>query len=195
MKFTRDKKIKSAHLGHLKPFAIPDGMTIVIDTREQLPCFIKALPKKHGKVVKGKYDGKLKMLGKYTGDLNIHIDSVPYGDYSIKGHEFEFGIERKQISDFYSYIGKERKKTTKKMQSFRDIVQGGGYAALVIEASEADILSGFLMSTVSPNVARGFLVSWRVRYGLHTYFSRDRKDIERFVLDSMIKFYNVSREV
>ncbi len=174
MKFTRDKKIKSAHLGHLKPFAIPDGMIIIQDTREQLPLF--------------------EIIPEHTGKFNLIRKKVDYGDYTIKGFESSFAIERKQISDFYGYIGKERKKTTKKMKGFQAIVKAGGYAALVIEASEADILSGFMMSTVSPNVARGFLVSWRVRYGLHTYFSRDRKDIERFVLDSMIKFYNVSRE-
>ncbi len=175
MKFKKTKSVNSPHITKLKPFKIPDGMIIVVDTREQRPMF--------------------KRKPKHTGTLKIIKEKVPYGDYTIKGHEFEFGIERKQISDFYSYIGKERKKTTVKMQNFKDMVDGGGWAALVIEASEADILAGFMMSKVPPEVARGFLNSWRVRYGLHSFFSRERRSIERFILDSMIKFYNVKREV
>jgi len=166
-------------------------MTIVIDTREQLPLFIV----KKGKLPKGPFTGKLKTLNPYTGELNIIIDKVNYGDYTLSGHEFEFAIERKQMSDFYAYIGRERKKTTRKMQEFSDIVNEGGWAALVIEASESDVLSGYMMSQVPPEVARGFLNSWRVRYGLHTYMSRERKMIERFVMDSMIKFYNIKKEV
>lgn len=175
MKFKKDKTVNSPHIIKLKPFKIPKDMIIVVDTREQRPLF--------------------KTIPEHTGTLKIIKQKVPYGDYSILDHEFEFGIERKQISDFYGYIGKERKKTTKKMQDFRDMVQGGGWVSLVVEASEADILAGFIMSKVPGQVARGFLDSWRVRYGLHSYFNRNRNDIERYILDSMIKFYNVSREV
>ena len=173
MKFKSNKNL-SPHIVKLKPFKVPEGLTIIVDTREQLPLF--------------------KRMPKHTGTINIIRKKVDYGDYTIEGFEDQFAIERKQISDFYSYIGKERKKTTRKMQEFGEIVKNGGWVALVIEESEATILSGFLMSKVPPEVARGFLNSWRVRYGLHSYFSRERKFIERFVLDSMIKFYNVRNE-
>lgn len=184
------------HIGKLKPFKIPDGLSIVIDTREQLPLFIKELPRKDGKVVKGGYTGKLNIMGEYEGELNVFIDTLKYGDYTIKGFEDKFAIERKQMSDFYLYIGKERQsKTTGKMEAFKKIIQAKGFVALVINADEEEVLSGFMMSTLSPEVARQFLHVWRVRFGLHVYTSKYKKSIERFVLDSMIRFYKEMRKV
>jgi ERCC4-type nuclease len=160
----------------LKPFKIPTGLVIIIDTREQRPLFstrpISHLPR-----------------------LTTIRKKVEFGDYTIKGFEAEFAIERKQMSDFYSYIGKERKKTVKKMNEFKQIVTAGGFVGLVIEASEDDVLFGYVMSKVPPEVARQALVSFRIRYGVHVYFNRSRECIERWVLDTAIKFYKVRREV
>jgi len=69
------------------------------------------------------------------------------------------------------------------------------FAALVIEASMNDLLSPNLYSNVSPEVARGFLTSVNVRYGIHVYLDRSRKQIERWMLDRMIKYYKLVREV
>ena len=81
------------------------------------------------------------------------------------------------------------------MAKFREIVCAGGFVGLVIEALEADILSGYIMSRVSPETARQALISFEVRYGLHLYYSRSRRDIARWVLDRAIKFYKIQREV
>jgi len=48
---------------------------------------------------------------------------------------------------------------------------------------------------VSPETARQALVSFEVRFGIHVYYSRSRRDISRWVLDRAIKFYKVQREV
>jgi ERCC4-type nuclease len=156
----------------LKPARIPDGFMLVQDTREQKPLFAEA-----------------------PEGLDVITDTLPYGDYSIRGFEERFCVERKQMSDFYSYIGKERTRTTRKMEQFREIVGSGGWAGLVVEASEADLLTGFIMSRVSPETARQALVSFEVRYGVHVYYSRSRRDIRRWVLDRSIKFYRIQREV
>ena len=42
--------------------------------------------------------------------------------------------------------------------------------------------------------ARQALVSFEIRYGVHVYYSRSRKDIARWILDRAIKFYKVQRE-
>jgi len=120
---------------------------------------------------------------------------LDHGDYAIKGFEEMFVVERKQMSDFYGYIGKERKKTVKKMEGLKGIVDSGGFVGLVVEASEEDIFFGYVMSKVSPEVARQALCSFRIRSGVHTYFNRSRECIERWVLDNAIKFYKVKREV
>lgn len=174
-------KIKSTtklnpHIGKLKPFKIPDGMIIRTDTREQDPLFLFSDLE-------------------HTGKLIVQVMKLDHGDYSIKGFEDKFAIERKQMSDFYSYIGKERKRTVKKMEKFRDIIRAGGFVMLAIECSEAEIMSGNMFSTLSPEVARGAINSFRIRYGVHIYYNKERKMLERAVLDSCIKFYNVMREV
>ena len=159
------------HSNSLKPFNLPEGFVLVQDTREQKPLF-----------------------GRPQDGLEVVTDTLHYGDYSVRGFETMFTVERKQISDFYSYIGKERVRTVKKMEQFKEIVSCGGFVGLVIEASECDVLSGYIMSRVSPEVARQALVSFEIRYGVHCYYSNYRKDIERWVLDRAVKFYRVMRE-
>jgi ERCC4-type nuclease len=156
----------------LKPFIFPEGFVLVQDTREQRPLFSDP-----------------------PEELEVVTYTLHQGDYSIKGFEDRFCIERKQISDFYGYIGKERSLTVKKMKQFREIVSSGGFVALVTEASESDILNGYIMSRVPPEVARQALVSFEIRYGVHIYYSKSRKDIARWILDRAIKFYKVMREI
>jgi len=159
------------HPNNLKPYILPEGFVIVKDTREQRPLFDRP------------QDG-----------LQVVKDTLHYGDYSIRGFETIFAVERKQISDFYSYIGKERERTVKKMEQFREIVCRGGFVGLAIEATESDLLSGYIMSRVSPEVARQALVSFEIRYGVHCYYSKYRKDIERWIIDRAVKFYRVMKE-
>ena len=73
-----------------KPFVFPQGFVLVIDTRERNPLCT---------AVKG---------------LTVCRDTLKDGDYSIRGFEDRFAVERKQVSDFFSYIGRERKKTIRK---------------------------------------------------------------------------------
>jgi ERCC4-type nuclease len=65
----------------------------------------------------------------------------------------------------------------------------------VIEATEADLLAGYIMSRLSPEMVRQALVSFEVRTGVHIYYSRSRQDITRWILDRAIKFYKIKREV
>ena len=155
-------------------FKIPDGFVLLQDTREQRPLF----------------DENVEIPG-----LTVVNTVLTHGDYSIKGFEDRFCVERKGVSDFYSYVGKQRSLTTAKMEAFRGIGFRGGFAGLAIEAIEADLLSGYIMSRLSPEMVRQALVSFEVRYGVHVYYSRSRQDITRWILDRAIKFYKIMREV
>jgi ERCC4-type nuclease len=158
----------------IKPFKIPENFVMISDTREQLPLFDKDRPK----------------------DLIIKHKALKDGDYSIEGYEHLFAIERKQMSDLMGYIGKERvARTMPKMLRFREIVKNGGFVALVIEASEQDVLAGYLLSKLQPEHIRMALVSFEVRYGVRVYYNRDRKHVARWVLDRMLKFYQIMKEM
>lgn len=156
----------------LKPFRIPPGLQLIQDTREQLPLFDNP-----------------------PEGLTILHKALKDGDYSIKGFEDLFAVERKQISDFYSYIGKEREKTVAKMERFADMINRGGWVGLAVECSEDEIFLGNAYSPLSPEVARQAINSFRIRYGVHVYMNNSRNGVRRFVLDSAIKFYTIKREV
>ena len=102
----------------LKPWNIPAGFLLVQDTREQKPLFTDPP------------DG-----------LEVITDTLPHGDYSIRGFEDRFAIERKQMSDFYGYIGKERERTTRKMEEFRRMISCGGWVGENCELSAVSFFS------------------------------------------------------
>jgi ERCC4-type nuclease len=154
------------HLGKLKPYKLPPGMILVIDTREQTHVFTR-IPK----------------------GLTIVSAKLEAGDYSIQGFEGDFAVERKKLSDLYSYCARERKKTIRKMERFRSME----WVGLAIEEREDDVYFGHPMSKVSPEVVRQALASFRVRYGVHVYMNPKRDNVARWILDSAIKFYNMKR--
>lgn len=161
-------------------YDIPDGFVLVQDTREQLPLFSRP-PK----------------------GLTITTNTLPIGDYSIQGFESSIAIERKQLSDLISFIGKERARTIDKLNRMREL----DFAALVIEAEEIELLHTLdqtlredlgLYSAeqvqIKSSHIRGFLISCNIRYGIHTYLTRNRDDIARWVIDRLIKYYNYKRK-
>jgi ERCC4-type nuclease len=160
---------KPAH--KLKPITFPDGFIMVIDTREQEPLFRRP-PK-----------------GLVTVRQTLHN-----GDYSIKGFEDVFAVERKKISDLYSYLGKESKRTIEKLKRLREFE----WAALVVEADEATVLQtspdAAIFGKMHPEAIRARLVSIEVRYGLHVYYNKSKRSVERWVLDRATKFYRIKRE-
>jgi ERCC4-type nuclease len=153
-----------------KPTEIPEGFILKIDSREQYPLFgnVRTNP---------------------TG-LAIIRDTVPVGDYTVHGMEELVAIERKGVSDFFTYIGKDADKTLAKL----DKLKAMKFKAIVIEADEDDLYYPSIPTTLTKEHVRGRLVSFRVKYGIHVYISRDRADLERFVVDHLVKAYNMIRE-
>lgn len=151
----------------LKPHKIPDGMIVVIDTREQDPLW----------------------LPKPMKDLIVTRGTLSNGDYSIKGMEGAFAVERKR-SDLFAYLTSEREKTKAKLERFR----GYEFKALVIEFEECELFMPHMFTEISPEVIRQSLVSFEVKYGLHVFYG-ERKALERKVLDWMIYYWNYKRSV
>lgn len=157
----------------LKPTKIPRDLILVIDTREQ------------------------QLLFQHTTNLEFIVDTVRKGDYTIKGFENKFAIERKKQSDLWTYCTSEmEKKTRRKMEEFEEIVRAGGFVGLVIEASESDLLTGYGWArNYKPETVRQALASFEAKYGVNIYYNRDRAAIERWILDRAVKFWWKQREV
>lgn len=147
----------------LKGWTIPEGFSMVIDTREQKPLFTRIPP-----------------------GLVICSKKLEHGDYSIGGHEDGgFFAERKGISDFMSYVGKERERTVKKLNA----IQHFKYKCLVIEADERDLLRPQDFSMMAPEAIRQALCSFNIRFGLQIYYSSKREDVARWLLDRMLYYW------
>lgn len=155
---------------HYKPksYIFPPGMVVLVDTREQLPLFDKQLPK----------------------GLVLCSHTLKDGDYSIGGHQDAFAIERKCLSDLIPYCTAEHAKTKAKMERFAKME----WVGLTVEARESEIYSPYTFSNTSPESIRQALVSFSIRYGVHVYIG-SRDNITRWMLDRMIKYYKVKREL
>ena len=153
----------------LKPFKIPANFIFLQDSREQMPLFVDK-PK----------------------GLIIKVKALKFGDYSIQGFEDKICFERKQMSDLYSYVGKERDRTVKKLIQLRSL----DFAALVVEVSYEDLEIPYSYSSrITPEMIRQFMVSVNIRYGIHTFCTRDRRQMERYLLDRSIKYFKIQREI
>ncbi len=132
---------------------IPDGLTIAVDTREQIPYLFPR--------------------------CQTVVKTLHQGDYSVEGDEDLITVERKSLSDFYGSITSGRKRLEaefKRMQSYM-------FRALVIEANEEDVLCPELSGrNISSNSVMGSITSFEVKYGLNVYFG-DRAMCENKILN------------
>jgi ERCC4-type nuclease len=163
------KKSSGKALGEYKlvGFKFPEGFVLTVDPREQRPLFTRFPP-----------------------GLMIKSMTLKDGDYSVAGFEDKICFERKGISDLFPYCSTEREKTIKKMRRFKSM----DFVGLIIEARESEVLQYQQFTQVHPEVVRGAITSFQVRYGVHVYYGT-RDEIARTMLDLMIKFYNIKKEV
>lgn len=155
-----------------KPTEIPDGFVLLVDTREQMPLFTKEQIEKSEKRI----ENGLVLIGK----------TLKNGDYSVGGLENLVSIERKQQSDFESYITSEyKRKTLKKLER----LSGYYFKALVIEADENDLYEFPISDYITREVVRSHLCSFRIHYGLHVIVNDNREYLERFILDALVRCY------
>lgn len=123
------------------------ALTIIEDTREQTPLDFSPFP-----------------------FVTVERGTLHSGDYSVKGLESVFAIERKSLADLVGTIthGHERfERELARLTSFK-------YAAVVIEASEIDFRTGKYRSMLLPRAAVGMITAFEVRYRIPFHFCGTR---------------------
>jgi len=136
---------------------------IVIDTREQLPYRFKEKP--------------------------VIFASLKAGDYSLKGFEDEIAIERKQLNDLFSSLGKERERFMKEMERLSSYT----VKALIIEGNMKDVVSPVKSySRLHPSSIVGSLVKLIVM-GIPVIFAGGRRMGEELTQRILTKFLEVRR--
>ena len=112
---------------------IPDGFTLIVDTREQTPLF--------------------------TTKPWIIYRKLDQADYSILGFEDKIAIERKSITDLLNVMGISRKRFEKEIERLR----GYWWKGLLIEGTEKDVYDIHKHSSVNLNARYHTLASWEIR--------------------------------
>lgn len=108
--------------------------TVIVDTREQLPLQFKTLPSEPG--------------------------TLTTGDYSIKGGEAMFSIERKSIDDIVMCCGVERERFERELNRLR----GYHFGRLLIVGHRVEIETQKYRSRISPKAVMHTLHAFEVRY-------------------------------
>ena len=147
--------------------SFPDGLVIVIDTREQNQLF------KHS--LKG---------------LAVVRDTLKYGDYSVRGFESSIVVERKSLPDLLGSLGGGRERFKRELEHLKDYERKW----IFVESTHQDALSYQEYSQMHPNSVRHSIVSIEIRLGIPFYFQPDRRQMEHHLLDLFVKYYKVKRE-
>lgn len=150
--------------------AIPKGLVVIIDTREQLPYKLTKIP---------------------------HIlTKLDHGDYSIKGMESMISIERKSQSDFYGSITNNKKyKNRDRFKRELERMQEAEFKGLLIECEEAILMTPEMSySGIKPSSVYASVTAFEVKYGLHVYYG-SRVDCEQKLVNWLAFYYKYKREV
>lgn len=125
---------------------------IVIDTREQEPLHFARLES-------------------VTGTLTS-------GDYSVRGLQHLFAVERKSLADLVSCcMGENRKRFERELHRLR----GFRFARLLVVGTRAQIERGEYRSGITPRAVLSSLAAWEARYNIGEFFAATPADAARQV--------------
>lgn len=93
------------------------------------------------------------------------------GDYTVKGYEDKFAVERKALNDLATCCGAKRE------DHFEPQVQRGSKLldeyAIVIEAPRWKAEQGMYYSNIHPNSVTGTVEKWPHKYNVEFYWNED----------------------
>lgn len=104
--------------------------------------------------------------------------NLPAGDYTIFGMP-SIIIERKTKADLYQSIGK-RKNFIERLEMMQEIGRRevGGYAAVVVECNDVDLLKAPKFTKILPKSVSRTIISWRHQFNVDWWFLSDRHRAE-----------------
>jgi len=120
---------------------------------------------------------------------------LPAGDYSIFGMPRVI-IERKTKTDLYQSIGK-RSNFVERLEMMAETGDrnAGGYAAVVVECNDVDLLIPPPFAKRSPKSVSRTILAWRQRYPVDWYFVSGRERGEMTTFRILEKFYQSQAKI
>jgi ERCC4-type nuclease len=119
----------------------PDVFSVALDTREQL-------------------------IGPISLDVPIIVRKLPIGDLSVVGFEERIAIDRKQLGDFIGCVTWERERFTRLLKQMQTL----DFAAVVVEATVADVRARKYRAQVEPGFVLGAAAKITTRYRVPVFF-------------------------
>lgn len=151
--------------------------SVIIDTREQAPWHFSGISS----------GGKTLIVPLITGE------SLPTGDYSVRGCESRLLIERKSLSDAYGSIGSGRERFEREMERMAAMISGanllGENAAAHVVVESAWDHEPPTSTRVSVEAMRGTVAAWSQRYGVHWWFPGSRREAELWAFRLMSQWW------
>jgi len=155
--------IASKSLPDLEPLPLYVCPFVVIsDTREQAPWTFTG-----------------QTFGGHLWIVTRQVATLETGDYSILGYEEAIVIERKSAEDLLGSITSANARFRREHERMAELVEHGGFAAVVIEGCLATIceeLDGPNSSRkIGSDVVIGITAAWPRRYRVLWFFAGDRR--------------------
>lgn len=130
-------------------------LTILVDSREQLPLRFR--------------------------ELRSERATLKTGDYSVRAGNLDLrdvvAIERKSVADLVGSLGAGRERFERELERLSRI----RWRALVVEGEMRDIAAGTRHSTLTPRQIMSPLLAWTWKYGLPVWSAPDRAWAARMV--------------
>jgi len=142
-----------------------DDFTIVCDTREQKPYTFKK--------------------------IETVSEAMETGDYSVKGFEDIFAIERKTLADFLKSITWDRDRFK------REIIRADALTGflVVIKAPKTQITDWNYDRDVHPNSVMGTIKKWEEYHNVKFVWGGDREAAEEFTLKKLQTWYTAYKKM
>ena len=128
-------------------------MRIVVDSREQAPFAFRG----------PRYDG-----------VTVEVGALPTGDYSLAGLTDKVAVERKELADLVTCLGRERERFERELQRGAAL----DAFAVVVEASWHDVAAGNYRSRLKPHAACQSVLAFAGRYRVPFLFAGSRAAAE-----------------
>lgn len=145
-----------------------DKPVVIIDTREQTP-----------------FEFKLSEVSK--------LDT---GDYSVKGFENEFAIERKAVGDAVNSVISDRERFENEMVRASKLK----YFAIIIEGMPEDLRKHVRVGAKYHHIPLGLMIGqcksvvntyihWTIKHKIHVFFCKNRKEANALAEDLLMTYY------
>jgi DNA excision repair protein ERCC-4 len=120
----------------------------------------------------------------WEGEQETIPATLRAGDYSLFGLENRVAVERKSLDDWIGTILRGRERFRRELQ----LLEQYDFAAVIIEATPQDIMSGHYKSEIAPNALLGLTFEYAVRFAPVQFHLAGDRPHARLICEKLLRF-------